>query len=81
MSEDDMSEDELTREEKRWFARLKRVLKDMPPDVYVMVHTSSIALVRNTAREAAFLRDGHFDQVLDLDWFVTDRVQPCGESL
>lgn len=74
-------EDPMTPEEKRWFSRLRRVLRDMPDTVEIQVHQNSIHMNREGAREAEFVRTGHVDNVDALGWFSAGRVYPCSESI
>ncbi len=75
-----MDEDEMSREERLWFAKLKRTLRDMPASVEIQVHSNSIQMNRAGAREDHFRQRGHADGVESLDWFRTKRVYPCSES-
>ena len=68
-------------DEKRWFDRLRRVLKDMPNSVEIQVHQNSIQMNRAGAREEEFMRAGNADNVECLAEFNTKRIYPCSESL
>ncbi|MBO9099484.1 MULTISPECIES: hypothetical protein [unclassified Rhizobium] len=76
-----MADDEMTPDEQRWFNRLRRVLRNMPAAVELQVHSGSIQMNREGAREEEFLRTKHVDSVESLDEFQTKRVYPCSESL
>lgn len=76
-----MADDEITAEEKRWFSRLHRVLRDMPDAVEIQVHSTFIQLNRVGAREEEFARIGHVDCVPSLAEISTERVYPCSESM
>lgn len=71
----------MTREEQRWFSRLRRTLKDMPETVEIQVHQSTIQMNKVGGREEYFLEKGHADGVESLDEFRTERVYPCSESI
>lgn len=71
----------MTPEEKRWFSRLRRVIRDMPKEVEIQVHQNRIQMNREGAREAAFMEKGNADNVESLDEFSTKRVYPCSESI
>lgn len=70
-----------TPEEARWFKRLKRCIADMPATVELQVHQNNIQMNVEGARDAAFISMEHADDVDCLDYFRTDRVYPCSESI
>ncbi|NTJ46552.1 hypothetical protein G6K93_05930 [Agrobacterium rhizogenes] len=76
-----MADHEMTSDEQRWFNRLRRVLIDMPLTVELQVHSGSIQMNREGAREEEFFRTKHVDGVESLAEFQTKRVYPCSESL
>jgi hypothetical protein len=73
----------MTPDEKRWFDRLRRVLRDMPKSVEIQVHHGTIQMNRSGAALEAVVgkRLGDADNVEELSFFCTDRVYPCSESL
>lgn len=71
----------MTPEEKRWSSRLRRVLRDMPASIEIQVHQSHIEICQLGAVAKAFERHGDADNPESLDWFQTERVRPCSESI
>lgn len=73
-----------TPEERRWFKRLERCLKDMPETVEIQVHQRYIQMNEAGGAAAAFADPdglGHADDVSELMNFETERVLPCSESI
>lgn len=68
-------------EEKQWFSRLRRILRNMPTTVEIQVHQNFIQMNRAGARSETFELIGHVDNVESLDEFSTERVYPCSESI
>ncbi|KQS74057.1 hypothetical protein ASG25_21535 [Rhizobium sp. Leaf384] len=71
----------MTPEEKRWSNRLRRVLRDMPASIEIQIHQSHVDICQLGAIQEAFSKRGDVDNVETLDWFQTERVYPCSESL
>lgn len=67
--------------ERAWFSKLRRVLRDMPSTVEIQVHQNIIQMNKAGERDRAFERDGHADNVPEIDHFSSARVYPCSESV
>ena len=62
---------------KKWFSRLKRTLKDMPPDIEVYVSQSGVVSYGNVgAMDALLQRDGHIDHIgeIEADYFQARKL-------
>ncbi len=66
--------------ERAWFSKLRRILREMPATVEIQVHQNIIQMNKAGERDATFERDGHADNVPEIDHFSTHRVYPCSES-
>lgn len=71
----------MTKEQKAFIARLKRLLKDIPDSIELIVRYGSIDVCEMGARAAYFDEHGDTDNVPYLENVPTKRVFPGGESL
>ncbi|MND54132.1 hypothetical protein D3C87_908290 [compost metagenome] len=67
-------------QERAWFSKLRRVMREMPKTVEIQVHQNVIQMNKAGERDAAFERDGNADNVPEIDHFSSHRVYPCSES-
>lgn len=58
-----------TADEKRWWARLRRVIGDMPKSAEILVSQHQIELARAGATDRYFEKHGHVDNIETI--FVT----------
>jgi hypothetical protein len=54
---------EVTPEQERWWRRLTRTIKDMPPGVEILVRDGGIALAERGATDVYFKAHGDVDNV------------------
>lgn len=77
------SASEMAREVSSFTAKLKRLIKEMPSSVEIIVRHNSIDICEAGARQAYFDEHGDADNVPTLENIFTSRtrIYPGGESL